>query len=283
MKPIYENIDVAIDHSFKVAIYNHSKTCESTHWHIHPEYELVYVKNGSGVLRLGTKTITYDDGALLFLGPNIPHADFGNKEHPNNLEVVIQFGKEFLEEKLPVFPEFKKVKQIILSTDKIIIFDNLIKKELAQDFERFENLNGLQRLANFISILDKLTNTTLYRILLTQSSPTSNKTIEVTRLEAVFEYVNKHYSRDISSQTLASHLGLTTNSFCRFFKKMTNQTFIQFLNEFRVRRALELFDENLYSISEVMYQCGFNDASYFTKQFKKHQRMTPSYYLAQIA
>lgn len=278
MKPIYENIDVAMDTSFKVAVYTHNKSCESTHWHIHPEYELVYIKNGSGLLHIENKKVPYSNGALLFIGPNMPHADFGNKEFPDNLEVVIQFGKEFVEEKLPIFPEFKTLKKMILSSSKILIFNDTAKEALASAFEHFDTSTGPKRLVNFMGILERLS-TSQAHTLLPSATTTANKAIEVNRLEAVFEYVNENYGENISSQTLGSYLGLTTNSFCRFFKKMTRRSFIQFLNEFRVRMALDLLDENLYSISEVMYKCGFNDASYFSKQFKKHQGTTPTDYL----
>ena len=113
MNPIYENIGVAINTSLKVATYTHSKTCPTANWHIHPEYELVYVRNGAGKLRIDSTTTAYSDGVLLFIGPNIPHADFGNKEFRNNFEVVIQFTRTFVEEKLAVFPEFRKLKKLI--------------------------------------------------------------------------------------------------------------------------------------------------------------------------
>lgn len=57
---------------------------------------------------------------------------------------------------------------------------------------------------------------------------------------------------------------------------MTHQNFIQFVNEFRIRKAIELFHQKQYSVSEVMYKCGFADASYFAKLFKKYTNKTPS-------
>ena len=283
MKPIYENIDVAVGTSLKIQTFTHSQTCELANWHIHPEYEMVYVKNGAGTLRIDSKTIPYSDGALLLLGPNIPHADFGNKEHSDNLEVVVQFGKEFLDGKLAVFPEFRKIKKLILESKRAIMFDPDVKVKLSPAFESFDRLNSTQRLIHFISILELLSNTTKYSTLLDSTSPTSNKTSDVNRLELVFEYVNGHYGESISAQGMASQVGLTTNSFCRFFKKMTGQSFIQFLNEFRTRKAMELFDRTELSISEVLYRCGYTDPSYFTKQFKKHQGATPTAYTQLLA
>jgi AraC-like DNA-binding protein len=60
---------------------------------------------------------------------------------------------------------------------------------------------------------------------------------------------------------------------------MTNKRFIGFVNEFRTQKAIELFNEANSSISDVMFRSGFNDASYFSKQFKKYQGTTPSAYV----
>ena len=122
MKPIYENINIAIDSSLKVATYRHGETCELSNWHIHPEYELVYVKNGSGKLRIGNKTDYYEDGVLVFLGPDIPHIDFSNKDYPDNLEVVIQFGRDFVDEKLSIFPEFREIKTLMNNSRGVLLF-----------------------------------------------------------------------------------------------------------------------------------------------------------------
>jgi len=278
MKPIFENIDVAIDSSLKIETYTHGQSCGLTNWHIHPEYEMVYVKNGSGTLQIDGKTLTYENGVLLFLGPNIPHADFGNKEYTDNLEVVIQFGKEFLDEKLSVFPEFKRIKKLVQDSKSVILFDLKIKKRLEEDFEGLQEMGNTQKLIRFIDILEKLSVHDHYTLILGRKTLNSFKSQDVERLEYVFEYVNENYSEKISIVLLSSLVRLTPNSFCRFFKRMTNQTFVQFLNEFRTRKAMELFDQTKLSVSEVMYKCGFNDPSYFTRQFRKHQGDTPSFF-----
>lgn len=283
MKPIYENIDVGINTSLKIATYIHGDSCELANWHIHPEYELVYIKNGNGTLRIDTRTLSYVDGALLFLGPNIPHADFGNKENTDNLEVVIQFRKDFVEEKLTVFHEFKGINRLMQRSKKALLFGKEVKHQLSDHFEGFGGLNDTAKLINLLSILEKLSETPHYHTVLGSAKLSDVKIDDIDRLERIFEYVNDNFSDHISSRKLAKHVGLTTNSFCRFFKKMTRRSFIQFVNEFRTRKATELFNENILSVSEVMYRCGYNDASYFTKQFKKYQGNTPSTYLVRKA
>ncbi|PCJ92719.1 MAG: hypothetical protein COA50_15570 [Flavobacteriaceae bacterium] len=283
MKALYENINVAINSSMKVATYSLTESCETSNWHVHPEYELVYIKNGYGLLRIGTKAVPYTNGALLFLGPNIQHTDFGNRIHKDNLEVVIQFGKEFVHEKLAVFPEFTSIKRLMKNSERVLIFNDEIKTELSEKFETFDTLNTTQKLINLMWIFEKLSTASNHKKIYGHTPIVSHKSSEIYRLEVIFDYINSHYSEKIALDTLADQVGLTINSLCRFFKKMTQKSIMGFVAEYRIRKAVELFNLNTTStISEVMYKCGYNDASYFTKQFKKYQNTSPSKYLGSI-
>lgn len=283
MNPIYENIDVTLNTSLKVAAYSHGQKCKSVGWHIHPEYELVYIKNGSGKLKVGTSMEPYHEGALLFLGPNIPHSDFGNKEHLDNTEVVIQFNEDFVEDKIAVFPEFRTLRNFIKKAEKVLVFNKKIKERLSTDFEELVQLGTSDRLISFMNILARLSEDKDYKTVFNTYVTNSWKSADVDRLESIFEFVNAHYNEPISTEMLAGKIGLTTNSFCRFFKKMTNKSFIQFVNEFRTGKAVEYFNEGCFSVSEVMYKCGYTDASYFTKQFKRSHDLTPSEYMRSVA
>ncbi|WP_420321825.1 AraC family transcriptional regulator [Flagellimonas sp.] len=279
MKPILEAINLETDSSLKVESYDNSSYCESAGWHIHPEFELVFVKNGNGCLNIGSKKMNYANGTLVFLGGNIPHSDFGNKDNEDNLEVVIQFRKEFLADKLRVFPELTGIKDLIQQARRAMVFDSATKDALWNQFQRFDTLDNQGKLINLLSILDYLSRYGSYVCLFDSYTVNKYKKNEINRLEEIFEYVNSNYSKDISVTRIAEQLGYTANSFCRFFKKMTQRRFMDFVNAYRIEKAVEAFNENNTIVAEVMYNTGFNDPSYFTKQFKKYQGVTPSSYL----
>ena len=150
-----------------------------------------------------------------------------------------------------------------------------------QIFEKFDTASDIKKLVNLIVILEKLSSTDNYKTMLSKNNTPNHKTTDVNRLETVFQFVNENYKQQMSIKELAGQIGLTQNSFCRFFKKMTQKTFVHFVNEFRIGKAVEILNANRMPIAEVMYLCGFNDPSYFTKQFKKHQGKTPSEYVLQ--
>ncbi|WP_350287947.1 AraC family transcriptional regulator [uncultured Croceitalea sp.] len=282
MKPIYESIVPYSNTSFKVQSYEATSSCESAGWHIHPEYEIVYVKNGSGVLRIGNKTHIYNDGTLVFLGGNIPHSDFGNTDFKNSKEVVIQFSKEFVDEKLKLFAEFQSINNLIEISKYVLLFDDAVKTQLSQDFERFSELDNQGKLINLLSILNQLSITTNFQKLMHLGPAHEFREKESYRLKNIFEHINNNYNQKIVVQDIAPKVGLTPNSFSRFFKKMTNRTFIDFLNEFRISKAVDILSERGTTISEVMFRSGFSSPSYFSKQFIKYQGVTPSTYQKQL-
>jgi AraC-like DNA-binding protein/quercetin dioxygenase-like cupin family protein len=282
MRPLYESIISNTNTSFKVRSYTPESDCETAGWHIHPEFELVYIKNGNGMLRIGNRTVEYKDGALVFLAGNIPHSDFGNKENPNHKEVVVQFSQEFAKAKLSSFPEFYGIRDLMEKAKHVLVFSEEVKNFLGKFFEKFDNLNNQGRLINLLSILDYLSHGKNHRQLFYSSSEYHFRSKETNRLEEIFEYVNNNYNKKISIGDIALKVGLTPNSFSRFFKKVTQRTFIDFVNEFKIGKSMELLAEKNNTIKEIMYLSGYNDLSYYSKQFKKYQGTTPSEYLKSL-
>lgn len=69
---------------------------------------------------------------------------------------------------------------------------------------------------------------------------------------------------------------MTESGFCHFFKKRAQKSFIDFLNDLRVGEAARMLLETTNTISEISYDCGFNNISNFNRIFKKRKGVTPS-------
>ncbi len=282
MKLSYENIYLEQSKSLKIESYTKDSLCNLINWHIHPEYEIVFVRNGNGIVQVASSTETYENGLLILLGPNVPHMPFGNNDSEDNVEVVIQFSERFITEKLQHFPEFSTMFDFIKKLPKACIFSKETKEKLSGSFLKFSSQSSAEKLLNFMHILYHLSISSGNKWIATSSHYPEIDEISLPRIRKVFEYVNKNYSQTIQSKTIATQLGLTTNSFCRMFKSATNRSFIGFLNEFRIKKAQEYFDNKNTSVSEVLYKCGFNDPSYFCKQFRKHTGVSPSTYIREL-
>ena len=92
-------------------------------------------------------------------------------------------------------------------------------------------------------------------------------------------YIEQHYQEKITLDTLARTAGLSPKYFCRFFQEMTRRTPMDYLNYYRIERACFLLVSTDRSITEISFDCGFHDLSYFIKTFKKYKGVTPKQYL----
>lgn len=79
-------------------------------------------------------------------------------------------------------------------------------------------------------------------------------------------------------EEVAALVGLTPTAFCRYFKKRTKKTFMEYLNDMRIGHAKKLLIEGNLKISTISSEAGFNNLSNFIGQFKKTTNMLPSEY-----
>ena len=83
------------------------------------------------------------------------------------------------------------------------------------------------------------------------------------------EYALRNYSYGITVEELARHVGVDRSHLFRIFKKMLGISPQEYLLNLKLARARELMESTELSVTEIMYSCGFNDLSNFSKQFKK--------------
>lgn len=101
---------------------------------------------------------------------------------------------------------------------------------------------------------------------------------KVSQLKTVLEYIENHFSEGISLEDLAGVAGMSPKYFCRFFRSITHQTPMDYVNYYRIGRAASLLCSTDFPVTVVGLECGFNDSSYFVKAFKKYMGMTPKQY-----
>ena len=85
----------------------------------------------------------------------------------------------------------------------------------------------------------------------------------------------QNFKNEVDVNECARHLGMTTSSFCRFFKKHTNVTFSVYLNYQRINLAQKLLRNTQLSVKEIAFECGYTSVVYFNQKFKKLTGMSP--------
>lgn len=98
--------------------------------------------------------------------------------------------------------------------------------------------------------------------------------------EDIAAYIREHYTEELSMQDVARAMNYSDAYFCKLFKQCFKVNFSAWLNEFRVEKTKELLSATRLSVREVSLACGYADANYFARVFKRITGMTPSEYRA---
>ncbi|MDO4666689.1 MAG: AraC family transcriptional regulator [Streptococcus sp.] len=98
------------------------------------------------------------------------------------------------------------------------------------------------------------------------------------KIRSIIDYISQHYQEDLSIEQLATFSGYSSTHFMNFFKKHLGIACIEYLIQFRLRKAAHLIQYSALPILEISNQSGFKNLSNFNRQFKKHYNMTPSQY-----
>jgi AraC-like DNA-binding protein len=101
------------------------------------------------------------------------------------------------------------------------------------------------------------------------------------RLKPLFDDMEQNYAGRISTEDAAAVVNMSLSTFRRTFMQLTGESFLQYLNSFRVAKAQKLLASSDMPISEVGLEVGFCDQSYFGMIFRRMTQMTPRAYRQQ--
>lgn len=276
MKAALEKIEPVFGNSFTIRQFIDCN--QKPFWHFHPEYEIVYISKGRGKRHIGDHISYYEDGDLIFLGPNLPHFAFTEELFEEHVEVVVQMKADFLGRDFFERPELQAIRQAFERSEQGLIFHGETKKRVGERLQKMVEMSNFDRLLELLSVLQDLATSKEYNIL-----NVSNYALEVSsqdhdRMENVYTYVQENFQNEVSLDEVAKRVSMTVPAFCRYFKKLTRKTFTEFVNEIRIAHACRLLGDEHLSISEVSFESGFNNLSHFNKQFKNITGTSPREY-----
>lgn len=248
--------------------------------HFHSNFELKFILNGGGGKRIiGNHEGMVEDMELVLIGPNLYHSWQTDRCPNENIrEVSIQFHKDLFDKKFLYRNQMVHIKNMFENSQRGILFSRETAKRLADRITNLSRYSGFESAMELFSLLYDLS---ISKNNIMMSDPgylceDSNNQSE--KIEKIFDYMNNNYYRDISLKDIAKLFGMSGSSFARIIKKWTGMTFVNILNEVRVAHATKMLINSTSTISEIAYQCGFNNLSYFNKIFKEKRNVSPKQY-----
>lgn len=237
--------------------------------HKHKRIEMAYVKRGSCIIFSQGESICFKQGEIMIITSDILHSFQAGAsgctllqlEFPPYILNVTTFAKESLHNIPDLFSKDNDVMKII-NNERIMQAIQRIVIELNLRHDNYKHLVIIYYTELFILI---------NRYFQESYIPIStNQTI----VKAV-NFIRLNYHKELSITSLATQINVSDSYLRRIFIQHMNISPIDFLNQTRFNKAVELLRTTDMSIKEICYKCGFKSPQYFSRAFKQQLGTTP--------
>ncbi len=247
----------------------------------HDFFEISYVRHGRATYHLGEHNFTVKPGSIVLVQAGQMHnmetkADEQLKSasiyftpelvyHPGVNPYERNYLLPFFFQETHVLPVFDQAELDYSVWETILQMHMLLIRP--DDYYQLELKNRLcELLVVFLKNLkqaEKPSNTSTYPIQ------------KVQRLEKVFEFIHSEFAGPITLEECAEKASMSPAYFCRFFKNVTGLAPIHYLLRYRIEKAKELLVETDTPITDIAFQTGFNNQSYFNRVFYQFTQLQP--------
>lgn len=227
--------------------------------HFHKCFEMMYAMEGDAWFYLNGEKIYLKEGEMCLIMPNQIHSFEISR---NGRLWVCVFSGDLVE---TFYKETKNRKYscpVFRPSETLV---NFLPKERNVEFESKYLMQAfLYRLCHEFYQQD--------------FSWVSGQNTDDNSVHQIMSYISQHYSQDISLSMLARKFGLNKSYISNLIGKTTHQNFRAYLNGYRLEKAKELLRNTEKSITDICFECGYNNIRTFNRVFVEVINMTPKEY-----
>lgn len=247
----------------------------TNHWH--EEAELTLITSGKCIYKIDLVEYEVEEGDILFVPPLFLHSITLENNKKASSETYV-FHLKFLGGNSTDICSTRYLAPIMnqeFSMPYVIKPNHPAYVSLRKIFNQI-NTTYDESIIGYELALKSLFLQTIFLLLQYSKKVVAPETEKVSdKIKNVLDYIELHYSETITVSQLAKLCYFSDYHFMRFFKKHMNMTCVEYINNLRLEKAVELFEKGNLSIMEVSLSVGFHNLSYFHRAFKKKYRMTP--------
>ncbi len=271
MEAIYQSQFIRREFPFAVFC----EDCGSGLYHWHDEIELVLVRTGAMEASLSNRSYSLRSGDVLLIDSGEVHNLIPQEEAQ---WLSVRFSPKLIEEQIPESDGVSswrrggfKVCRCSHQWSEEAVADvrQLIESMYREDSEKRTGWQAAVR-------------GSLYRLLViiarelpSGDDSAARRDVQDMNLKRTLSFLAENYTRDISLKECADAMGFNMNYFSRFFRSHTGIHFHQYLTALRLQKAERLLLSTGLSITEIVYQSGFQNAKTFNRVFKNVHGCSP--------
>lgn len=234
---------------------------ESTQ-HYHPHYEIYFMKEGGCRYFIDDRSFDVEAGDLIFIPKGIIHRT--NYTSASHSRLLINFTDEYIPE--DVLGELDESRYLYRSRE--------IARNVEEVFKKIEyEYNNTDK---FTPSLLRCYTAGIFYLILRHPGTLEEATTGNELIDSVVKYIKQNYMSDIKLSAVAKMKSVSAEHLSRTFKSCTGFGFNEYVTLLRLRKAEEMIrNDTDKTISEIAFECGFNDGNYFSYKFKKIYGVSP--------
>lgn len=248
--------------------------------HNHSVYELNFVENAKGVRRIvgDSQEVIGDYDLCLIASPDLEHVWEQNECHSDDIrEITVQFDFSMSDETLFGRNPYASITRMMQEAKKGLSFPLQAIMKVYGMLDTLSSVkDGFYAVQQFLTILYELSRCENARTLASSSYAKVTVEDDSRRILKVKNYISKNYMDELRLPELASLAGMSSSAFSRFFKLHTGRNISEYIIDLRLGYAARMLVDTDKSISEIGFDCGFNNLSNFNRIFKKKKGCSPS-------
>lgn len=248
--------------------------------HNHSVYELNFVENAKGVRRIvgDSQEVIGDYDLCLITSPDLEHVWEQNECHSDDIrEITVQFDFSMSDETLFGSNPYASITRMMQEAKKGLSFPLQAIMKVYGLLDTLSSVkDGFYAVQQFLTILYELSRCENARTLASSSYAKVKVEDDSRRILKVKNFISKNYMDELRLPELASLAGMSSSAFSRFFKLHTGRNISEYIIDLRLGYAARMLVDTAKSISEIGFDCGFNNLSNFNRIFKKKKGCSPS-------
>lgn len=247
-------------------------------WHYHDVYELTVLNGGNGLRYVGSSVTPYDGLDLVLINPMVPHSySIPEPSCKQQIEAFIcHIPTQLVTSLESTIEEFQVIRELFHREKNGSQFPKCCAKYVMEQMKSMGQDAPIDRTIRLLQLFRYLLHQRNNRVISGVTAAPSPSPHTTRRISLIIDTINSTFCEGISASQLAKKVNVSTSHLHRIIKAHTSKTYIELVNELKIRKAMYMLSKPDIPISSVRAQCGYNTAANFNRNFKLFTSLTPT-------
>jgi len=251
---------------------------ESSEWHSHGVYELLYCRNGNGHIMLDDKEVPLQAGRFMLVLPKSKHKFFFAQNESADLKFLcITPADANIYLSSTLLHWLSKIQN-----SNLVFSDHDINSEISDIIEKIPDALGETEMTDLDITWGRISLALALHFKNQVFSDAESKGRHETKINNICSWIDENIGEDLNIDRIASLFGMSRSLLTKEFRKHTNTSIVEYINTRKLQKAGSILVSTDMSITEASLESGFPSIGNFYRQFKELYGVTPTEFKKQL-